>query len=240
MQKQENNIPPIENFILQGLLEWVRSMFNTPNVTFISTSDRFRVAKVREGVEKPLTDTQMFLHLTELSLNPQERGNIRSIVRQGTYTSTFKDESVVRRLIIIPVQYAVEVIYLTPDFNEGIKFAKKWLIGSQKGELNYTITYDSVGHDIQVRLAPTVNVPDKDTAADVPNNYEYITTLEIFGHMSDTDDITHVPIIEETVLGIGVMSSDGTGRDIDKTYSKKWDDPAVTVTETGPTKLHNI
>lgn len=232
---------PIENFIFAGIVDIVKSVFKTSKVTFISTSDRFRISKLRESVEKNLTPPQCFLHLTSMTIDPSNRGNVRAMARNGTYTSTTKDENAVRNIRIIPVQFNVEMIYITPDFAEGVRFAKRWLMSSQRGSLHFTVNYDSVAVDIPIHLDPSVNVPDKDTSAEVINTYEYLTTMEVVGYMSDDEDVTVVPIVDVTRLTYDILNQQGTEAQIDNTYEKKWDDPTIKVTDpNGPKFLHNF
>jgi hypothetical protein len=224
-------IPSIENFIFAGTVEIVQRVFGTSKVTFISTSDRFRVAKLRESIEKDLTTPQCFLHLTSMVVDSTNRGNVRAMARKGTYTATNKDETAVRNIKIIPAQFLVEMIYVTPDFNEGVKFGKRWLIASQTGGLNFTITYDSISVDIPIHQEASVNVPDKDTSADVINTYEYLTTMEIVGYISDEANVTMVPMVDVTKINYKISNQQGTQAQFDRSFEKKWDDPKIRVTE---------
>jgi hypothetical protein len=89
----------------------------------------------------------------------------------------------------------MEIIYLTDDFLNGLRFANKVLMARGSNPFSFSLIYDGLAVDISVTPSDSIDTPDRDNAAEVLNVYEYSSTLEVRGWFSDVDRITDVAMV---------------------------------------------
>lgn len=209
----ENQTPPrrmsLAEMIILGVSQRLSDLMDVPakRILPISTNDRMRVAqrvadmKNNGKLELPM----IMLHTTTMSRGDQNQDltgyNARSMSRHGVYTARNDNQTAITRLHLVPAVYEMEVIYLTDSYTAGLTYGSNWLAHSIRGRMNFTLRYNGLPIDMQVHMAPSVTVPERDESVDVPNFYEYDSGIQVVGYVDSTcpDDNATVPLVNQII-----------------------------------------
>lgn len=176
----------LHTLIIQGLLGQLQATLGCP-AYFVSTTDRWRLAKVLAQLkEKNVALPLVLLKINTFSLTATTY-NPRTLKRRGMYGNGTDDGNALVSIPMLPVDLQFEVIYLTTDFYDTLKFASDWMFAATGSDLNMTITYHNVDVDIKAQLETTIQVPEKDNSSDIANLYEMSASLTVNGYVTDVE-----------------------------------------------------
>lgn len=195
---------PFANLTIKGIVQLLAALYEVkePNIAFVTTSDRYNVAKrlAGQGSNPNLSYPRLFVHLTNIGRGHSEDGygNVRSQAKNGQYIHSITDnQGAYRKITLVPCIYDMEVVYMDDDFTRTLRFATQWIVSNVSNRLNFTVNYYGLSVDVRVELAAEMGTPDRDETVDNVNHYEYVTTMRVFSRAESLhkDDNSIVPAI---------------------------------------------
>lgn len=204
------NIPPkriaLTNMLLMGVMQRMAEAFDVPpeRVVPISTSDRMAVMKrVAEKHSKGVIQfPQIMCYLTNFirgDAEPESGRHAKTLARHGVRTKIDDNTGAVQRLHLIPTIIEMEILYQVDDYFKGIDYATRWMSAGLHMRLNFTITYMNLPMDIRVELANQVVVPQRDESIDIPNFFEFDSSIKLYCFTEDNhpDDEDRVSMLKQ-------------------------------------------
>lgn len=122
----------------------------------------------------------------------------RTVVRGDTVGS----------LYALPVTLSIDVTYLDTDRSRLLLFMSRWLLAQAKGSLNFTLKYDGIPVDVQVKPDTTLTAPQREMAIDVVNQYEFSGQLTMRTYVTGPFEtaVKDVPLIRYIDIGLAASA----------------------------------
>lgn len=228
-------LPPIERMILRGIQETLGSAFQIPDerIVFFASTDRMRVAKrvaeLHEGLNGTVKWPVLMLHMNAMRLGFTEQMhayNTKSMARHGQYLKIAESQDRVLKSNLVPMVMELEVIYMTDSFDQAFRYASSWLSNAVHNRANFTVNYMNLGIDVRCEMSPELNTPDREETVDVPNVFEYVSTIRVAGYISDShpDGTSYIQVLRKPVINVSI---DGLPGEDPQVYSSRHQMPIV-------------
>lgn len=224
MDKLNNAIKPIEEFISTGISDRFYQVFGFPilftNSPNKKTAFESLVRKSNPNAKLPYA----FASFTSLGITEQGYSP-RTLLRRGLIGGATHDRVQAYRLPLIPVdtQYQLTVLLTSPD--EAVKFARQWLFASQKKTLNCTVTYGIADLDIAIEMDTEVQIPQRTGGVDEPEEVEVLTNFRVKGYASEGLERAQVALETEVEGQVGTPATTQAGNKTTQffKFNRPWD-----------------
>jgi hypothetical protein len=132
--------------------------------------------------------------------------NTKTLARQGQYLKMAESQTRVLKANLVPVVTELEVVYMTDAFDQAFGYASSWMANAVHNRANFTVTYSNVGIDVRCEMSATISTPDREESVDMPNVYEYISTIKVVGYVSDKhpDGTSYIQVLRKTVFNVSI------------------------------------
>lgn len=183
----QQKIEPIENFIINGLINRLANTFGC-TVFYSNASNRLQVLRDRN---KNLRFPYLLLNLNSISFST-EFYNSHYLARKGMKVRLADSGNVLAKVRLLPATLDFKVEYFT-DKNVGdnsvLYFIKRWLFARRCGYLKYSIKF-GYEYAINVLMDESISQPIKDQETDQMSVYQCEGNLQVQGFVSEAQLLT--------------------------------------------------
>jgi hypothetical protein len=132
--------------------------------------------------------------------------NTKSLARHGQYLKASESQDRLLKSNIVPIVMELEVIYMTDSFDQAFAYASAWLTNAIHNRANFTVTYMNLGIDVRCEMSPELSTPDREESVDMPNVFEYMSTIRIAGYASDQhpDGTSYIQLLHKPVINVSI------------------------------------
>lgn len=218
-------LPAIESMILRGIEGSLAEVFelDVKRVIFFASTNKIQVAtavaKFHDGPDGAVKWPLLLLHVNSVTSGSAENMhgvNSRTLARRGVYLKTADSQAYVVNQKMVPAVFEFEVIYMTDNFPDSFKYANQWVANAINNRLNFSITYMGKSFDIRTEMSAQISTPDSDAAVDIPNVFEYTSTVKVAGYITDqhVDALSKVQLLRKPVINVSIDPSASLDRTI--------------------------
>jgi hypothetical protein len=208
-------LPPIERMIIRGVQDTLGAVFGLPpeRIVFFASTNRIqiaqKVAELHEGLEGRVKWPVLMMHMNSMRLGfvDQMHGyNAKSLARHGQYLKAAESQDRLLKSSIVPIVMELEVIYMTDSFDQAFAYASAWLTNAVHNRANFTVTYMNLGIDVRCEMSPELSTPDREESVDMPNVFEYMSTIRVAGYASDQhpDGTSYIQLLHKPVINVSI------------------------------------
>lgn len=172
-------LQPLENFIFSGFQQRFNEVFKCPPVWVTSTDKTKTLQKLFGNTTAGATDKvpypYAFLTLTDFT-ESTDRYHRKIMNMRGMRVIVGDDLKRAFRVKLNPMDFRVQVEFVTNRYEQARTFAKDWLFAKNNGWLAFNVQYGQLTVTIKVDVNGTVNLPSRE--ADLDNIPEYTLTAD--------------------------------------------------------------
>lgn len=184
----QQKIEPIENFIINGLINRLANTFGKCTVFYSNASNRLQTLRDRN---KNLRFPYLLLNLNSISFNT-EFYNSHYLARKGMKVRLADSGNALAKVRLLPAVFDFKVEYFT-DKNAGddsaLYFIKRWLFARRCGYLKYSVKF-GYEYAINVLMDDSVSQPMKEQETDQMSVYQCEANLQVQGFVSESQLLT--------------------------------------------------
>lgn len=204
---------PVENHLFDGFQLRFQEVFGAPSV-WTTTTDRVRAIdrlfpdKNKNNVQYPYA----LFKLTSGTLSLERRHN-RDLATRGIPVEKSTDENSALYVRLLPMDYTVQIEYITNSFSDVLAFTSAWVFAAKQGRLAFQIKYGMSSLDIKSTLEASINYPQRE--GDSQSAAEYIAEVSVVieGFTSEPKPF-QMDVIKEVDISMEVAKLDGSEGEI--------------------------
>ena len=197
------NLKPIDEYIFEGFQKQFLRIFEARSV-WVSSTDKLPALK-RLFEDGAKSCPYAFFTLNSWT-ESTERGNNTESARRGRLVALSDDQIRGFRMHSLAVDFAVTVEFVTNDYREILRYARRWLMARRRGHFNFDVAYGLSHFGISVVPSESITFPQKE--GDAENIPEYVATADLIirGHISDETVVEQQ--IKDTVQITGLLKEE--------------------------------
>ncbi len=205
----DNKVPPVEDFVFEGLSKRVQQVFDCPCM-YTTANDKTAVLKrISEG--RDLQYPYIFMTIQTLSSNPDSY-NAHFLARKGIVIAVGETQSQSVRLL--PANFEIELEFVTNKFKgleQGsvLAYSRRWLFARRLGYLKFNVKYGRLVLPISLTMGDAITVPLLDNKVEAETAYKVTANLTVHGYVSEPELSTQ-GVLQEVVVNGVLMNPDGS------------------------------
>lgn len=207
MSDTQNVIQPIDHYIFAGFAQRFQQVFEC-KCAFINANDKTRILERLFGQGQPLQYPYAYFVVQSISAN-HDSYNPHRWVRRGLEINV-NTQGTVQTARIIPVNFEIEVTYVTNQFDSAIpgsvlSYARRWFLARRAGYLKTSINYGRVQLSINTLLDENLPIPQRENIVEQETKFDIVGRITLNGYMNDytlgSKGVVNKVVITETVGG---------------------------------------
>lgn len=196
----------VDRFVFEGLQQKFLDTFNCPTVWTTATDKTKSLDLLFARNKKTVSYPYAFLILNSWEVSEQ-RMNLRESTLRGTRVSISDDKKSTLEMRFLPVDFNVAVDFRTNSYLHLKDFARRWLISSRMGRLNFNIDFGETTFGVKVVPEASVNFPQREASPDNVQEYEASLNLIIQGYISESE-VVEQQVIDTVQMDMGVNNTE--------------------------------
>jgi hypothetical protein len=203
-------LDPVEKIIFSGIQQSCMRVFRAPTVWATSTDKIQAVNRLFNNGR--VSYPYMTLQLNSVT-SAEGRGNNRHTAMKGEHVVISDDNRRSFRLTFLPVDFQIEVEFVSQTHEDTLRFTSDWMFARQLGFLKFEAAYGRTSFGVGIEMDSTVTIPLRDGDADTMTTYTLNTMFTVQGFMSRAT-LLEGQIITDVTSVTSVPNDDGTFSDI--------------------------
>lgn len=210
-------LEPVERFVDRGLLRRCMTVFGC-RAALVSASDKKLTLQrmfgntAAQGQDATITYPYMLLTPTDVAEDTTGRYNTHLLSREG-FVTVFADDSGVLNgggdsgmkrawnVHLIPVEYQVQVEYVTNSAAAMRNFASEWLFARRKSWLSFDVEYGQLKITVRVEPSASLSLPLREADLGTEPTYTVSTQLTLHAFVSQATLVEQQLITNLNVTG---------------------------------------
>jgi len=201
-EETTTKIQPLSYYVFAGLQQMIAQDFAVKPPIFSTAENVQELLRTGVKPEYPFCYLRLVTMGVSTKSDDGKSRNPHEMARLGMMNRFNTDRSEAQITAAIPTTYAIELHFITDNFNQVMTFNTRWTFAHIRNRLDFKLGYMDFDYDIGIELDPSLTVPTQEGDLSSPGPFEFVDNLSVRGYLINDDprDIRDVPLVKHLNL----------------------------------------